>query len=169
MNHSKKPNGQNPVRESSVATIELRRKPKLFDTSIVSDPQEAVDFITNILESSTEYSVIGKDLEGKILLWNEGARRLYGYEPDEVVGKANSSILHVAEDVAAGKPRQIMDAALEQGKWEGTIARRRKNGEQFTARLVMTPRFDAGGSPVGFLLMSKDITNEIRWPNMPAA
>jgi PAS domain S-box-containing protein len=29
---------------------------------------------------------------GKILLWNEGARRLYGYEPEEVVGKANSSI-----------------------------------------------------------------------------
>jgi PAS domain S-box-containing protein len=39
--------------------------------------------------------VIGKDLEGKILLWNEGARRLYGYEPEEVVGRANSSILHV--------------------------------------------------------------------------
>ena len=162
MNHTKKRNGRNPVRESSVATAELERKPKLFDTSMVSDPQEAVEFITNILESSTEYSVIGKDLEGKILLWNEGARRLYGYEPDEVVGKANSSILHIPEDVTAGKPRQIMEAALEQGKWEGTIARRRKNGEQFTARLVMTPRFDVEGRPVGFLLMSKDITNEIR-------
>jgi hypothetical protein len=30
-----------------------------------------------LLESSTEYSVIGKDLDGKILLWNEGARRMY--------------------------------------------------------------------------------------------
>jgi len=162
MSHFKKPNGQNPVRESSVATIELSGKPNLFDTSIISDPQEAVDFITNILESSTEYSVIAKDLEGRILLWNEGARRLYGYEPDEVVGKANSSILHVPEDVAAGKPREIMEAALHQGKWEGTINRRRKNGEQFTARLVMTPRVDAEGKPIGFLVMSKDITNEIR-------
>jgi len=57
------------------------KKPKLFDGSIVSTAQQAVDFITNILESSTEYSVIAKDMEGKILLWNEGARRLYGYEP----------------------------------------------------------------------------------------
>src|SRR5581483_9013073 len=32
-------------------------------------------FLQNILESSTEYSIIGKDLDGKILLWNEGARR----------------------------------------------------------------------------------------------
>ena len=74
-------------------------KARLFDSSVVSTPQEAVDFITNILESSTEYSVIGKDLTGRILLWNEGARRLYGYEPEEVVGKSNSSILHVPEDV----------------------------------------------------------------------
>jgi PAS domain S-box-containing protein len=137
-------------------------KPKLFDSSIVSTAQQAVDFITNILESSTEYSVIAKDLEGKILLWNEGARRLYGYEPGEVVGRANSSILHVPEDVAAGVPSQIMRTALEKGKWEGTLSRLRKNGETFTARLVITPRRDPSGNPTGFLLISKDISDEIR-------
>jgi PAS domain S-box-containing protein len=137
-------------------------KPKLFDSSIVSTAQQAVDFITNILESSTEYSVIAKDLEGKILLWNEGARRLYGYEPGEVVGKANSSILHVPEDVAAGVPIQIMRTALEKGKWEGTLSRQRKNGDRFAARLVITPRRDPSGNPTGFLLISKDISDEIR-------
>lgn len=48
----------------------------LFDNSIVGNAEQALDFIGNVLESSTEYSVIGKDLDGKILLWNEGARRL---------------------------------------------------------------------------------------------
>jgi len=66
--------------EISSIKLPLDNKQKLFDTSIGSGPQEAVHFITNILESSTEYSIIGKDLEGNILLWNEGARRLYGYE-----------------------------------------------------------------------------------------
>ncbi|MFA4901337.1 MAG: PAS domain S-box protein [Desulfobaccales bacterium] len=138
------------------------RKAKLFDSAIVSDAQQAVDFITNILESSTEYSVIGKDLDGKILLWNEGARRLYGYEPEEVVGKANSAILHTEEDVAAGKPREILDAALHNGKWEGTITRRRKDGSLFTARVVITPRRDSVGRAIGYLLISKDISDEIR-------
>ncbi|OGA44450.1 MAG: hypothetical protein A3F74_15655 [Betaproteobacteria bacterium RIFCSPLOWO2_12_FULL_62_58] len=135
---------------------------KLFDSAIVGDAQEAVNFITNILESSTEYSVIGKDLDGKILLWNEGARRLYGYEPEEVVGKANSSILHVPEDVKSGKHREIMQAALRDGKWEGTLARARKNGQRFTARVVITPRRDAAGKAIGYLLISKDISDEIR-------
>ncbi|MBI1926088.1 PAS domain-containing protein [Candidatus Poribacteria bacterium] len=138
------------------------RKAKLFDSAIVGNAQEAVDFITNILESSTEYSVIGKDLDGKILLWNEGARRLYGYEPEDVVGKANSSMLHVPEDVAAGKPREILNAALRDGKWEGTLVRLRKSGQRFTARVVITPRRNASGQPIGFLLISKDISDEIR-------
>ena len=133
-------------------------KPRLFDNSIVSTPQEAVDFITNVLESSTEYSIIGKDLSGKILLWNEGARRLYGYEPDDVVGKANSSILHVEEDIRAGLPQKILKDAIAEGKWEGTVTRQRKNGDQFTARLVITPRHDSAGKPIGFLLISKDIS-----------
>src|SRR5690349_13980252 len=147
---------------NELAFSEELRKAKLFDSAIVGNAQEAVDFITNILESSTEYSVIGKDLDGKILLWNEGARRLYGYEPEEVVGKANSSILHVPEDVKAGRHQEIVQAALRDGKWEGTLLRVRKNGQRFTARVVITPRRDSTGKAIGFLLISKDISAEIR-------
>jgi len=135
---------------------------RMYDASILSGPQAAIDFITNVLQSSTEYSIIGKDLDGKIRLWNEGARRLYGYEPHEVVGKANAEILHTEADVAAGRPRELLKAALREGKWEGTIERRRKTGDTFTARIVITPRRDVDGRPIGFLLISKDISDEIR-------
>src|SRR5436309_4207374 len=125
---------------------------KLFDSTIIRGVQEAIDFMANVLESSTEYSMIGKDLDGKILLWNEGARRLYGYEPEEVVGKANSSILHVPEDVKSGKHRETMEVALREGKWEGTLSRVRKDGDRFTARVVITPRRDSTGKAIGYLL-----------------
>ena len=108
-------------------------KPGLFDSSILASTQQAVEFVSNILESSTEYSVIGKDLDGKILLWNEGARRMYGYDAEEVVGKLNSEILHIPEDVAAGKPRAVMEAALRDGKWEGVLGRIRKDARRISA------------------------------------
>ena len=136
--------------------------PRLFDASVFRDAKEATDFIGSVLEASTEYSIIGKSLDGRILLWNEGARRIYGYDPEEVVGKANSEILHPPEDVASGLPRQIMEIALREGKWEGTIRRIRKNGTRFTARVVTTPRLDSHGEAVGFLLISKDVTEETR-------
>src|SRR6266568_8455886 len=71
----------------------------ILDGALISGPKEALQLISNILESSTEYSIIGKDLQGTILLWNEGARRLYGYSSEDVVGKANSAMLHTPEDV----------------------------------------------------------------------
>src|SRR5215470_15460511 len=131
-------------------------KTRFFDNTIIGNDQEALDFITNLLESSTEYAIVGKDLAGNILLWNEGARRLYGYEPEEVVGTANAAILYTAEDVQAGKPQEVLESALRNGKWEGVLQRRRKSGQRFTARMVVTPRCDATGRISGFLLISKD-------------
>jgi PAS domain-containing protein len=75
----------------------------LFESDFVGkSPQAALEFIVSVLQSSTDYSIIGKGLDGRILLWNEGARRLYGYEAEELLGKARSDILHTPEDVAAG-------------------------------------------------------------------
>jgi PAS domain S-box-containing protein len=135
---------------------------RLLDPDLFADPQVAANFIGSVLEASTEYSIIGQDLEGNIQLWNEGARRIYGYESEEIVGKANSSILHAVEDVASGLPQRMMATALETGKFEGTVLRKRKNGTTFTARVVLTPRRDHKGAAIGFLLISKDVSDEIR-------
>ena len=53
-----------------------------------------------LLQRAIEDSIIGKELDGQALPWNDFARWLYGHEPAEVVGKANSSIAHSAEDDA---------------------------------------------------------------------
>jgi PAS domain S-box-containing protein len=133
-----------------------------FDDAIMNNSRDALAFVTNMLQASAEFSIVGKGLDGTILLWNEGARRLYGYEPEDVVGKANSSILHTPEDVRAGVPEAIMETALRDGRWEGTLQRVRRNGERFTARVAITARRDALGRPAGFLLMSKDVSAEMR-------
>ncbi len=120
------------------------------------------EFLLNILESCSEYSIIAMDLDGRILLWNKGARCIYGYEPEDVVGKQTLIILHTPEDIASGKPEQILQTVLQEGKWEGTSERVRKNGDRFVARVVITPRLDAGGKTIGFLLISKNISEEIK-------
>ena len=128
----------------------------LFDTAFAgASPDDALSFIVEILQSFTEYSIIGKDLNGRILLWNEGARRLYGYEAEEVIGRAQADILHTPEDIAAGKPAAILQEALRRGKWEGLLTRVRKDGSRFVTRAVVTPRFDTGGLHTGYLLVSQ--------------
>jgi PAS domain S-box-containing protein len=136
-------------------------KTTLFDPSIAGNMEEAFDFIQNVLESSTEYSIIGLDVAGKILLWNEGARRAFGYEAHDVVGKLESESLYTPEDRAAQLPQQVLESALAQGKWEGTLTCVRNDHELFSTRVVVTPRRDLRGRHIGFLIVTKDLTNEL--------
>ncbi len=95
---------------------------RMFDATGWST-SDAIGLIDDILRGSTEFSLVGTDLDGNITLWNEGARQLYGWDPEEVVGRANREILHTREEVASGLPKQILAAALDLGRW-GTASSR---------------------------------------------
>src|SRR5712692_2844203 len=75
-----------------------------------------------------------------------------------MIGKANSLILHDPEDVRSGYARRIMDEARATGKWSGELKHVRKNGGKFTAFVTFTLRRDSGGNPVGFTMISRDLT-----------
>ena len=120
---------------------------------------ETKAFLDNILQSSTKYSIIGMDLDHHILSWNKGASRNYGYAAQEVIGK-DSTILHTPQDVESGAVDRLRTTAYKDGLAEGTFERVRKDGSRFTASVVVTRRDDALGHPVGFLLMSHDISEK---------
>ncbi|MFZ3166679.1 MAG: PAS domain S-box protein [Candidatus Methanoperedens sp.] len=120
---------------------------------------ETKNFLDNILQSSTKYSIIGKDLNHKILSWNEGARRNYGYMAEEIIGK-DSSILHTPEDIKSGAVDKLLNMAHEKGLAEDEFVRVRKDGSRFVASVVVTRRNDASGNPIGYLLMSNDISEK---------
>ena len=104
---------------------------------------------------------LASDTKGTVQCRNEGAKRLYGYEAAEAVGKADWQILYTPEAIVAGKPQEINDIATKEGRWEGTLIRVRKNGKRFTAKVVVTPRRDRSGRQTGYLLISKDVSADV--------
>jgi PAS domain S-box-containing protein len=131
-----------------------------FDRLIVGSATEALDFIGSLLESLPEYAIVAEDLAGRILLWNEGARRVYGYDAQEIVGIVQTAILHTPEDAVSGKLEEIRRAALDKGKWEETLTCVRKDGQRFRAHVLWTLRRDAAGRAIGFLAISNDLSRE---------
>ncbi len=100
------------------------------------------------------------DPAGRIVGFNAGARRIYGYVMPEIIG-APHSVLHIEADVEAGLPAQMMERALEDGSWKGIVERRRKDGSHFMGRVVITPR-RSDEDLDGFLIISSDVTDELR-------
>lgn len=147
------------LRSKVAVFVELARKSEQIERQ-AQQLAEATAFLTNVLESSTEYAIVAEDLEGLVLAWNEGARRIYGYTADEMVGKQNARILHAPEDIASGRVDAILTTTLETGKLDGEFERVRKDGRRFPAQLAITLRRDAAGRPIGYVSISKDITQQ---------
>lgn len=114
-----------------------------------------------MLEISTRYSIIGKDLNGNVVSWNEGAHQNYGYTAEEMIGRS-SELLHTPDDLASGVVDRLLATALETGVAEGRFLRVRKDGSWFTENVVVIRRENAKGRPTGYLLMGNDITEQLR-------
>src|SRR5690349_19417314 len=64
-----------------------------------------------IMENVEDVAIFLLDLPGRVVDWNEGTERLFGYRTEEVLGKDLSSFF-LPEDVAAGLPeRELRQAA----------------------------------------------------------
>src|ERR1700743_2300343 len=86
------------------------------------------NFLASIIASSDD-AIISKDLSGIIRSWNNGARRIFGYEAEEIVGQPILRLipqeLHHEESFILEKIR----AGERVDHFETT--RMRKNGETF--------------------------------------
>ncbi|HHP0265411.1 TPA: sensor histidine kinase, partial [Legionella pneumophila] len=148
------------LRAQKEISKKLKEKTKALKQQIAKTEEErhAKSTLQTILESAIEYSIIAINLKGVILVWNEGARRNYGYEAQELVNKESIEILHTVEDIQSGKVRKFFQTVRREGKAEEIFQRVRKDGSQFTASVTMTIHHDSQGKKVGYVIISKDIT-----------
>ena len=96
-----------------------------------------------LVEGVVDYAIYMLDPNGIIINWNAGAKRIKGYEKDEVVGR-HFQMFYPEEDRAAGLPARSLDIAREQGKFEAEGWRVRKDGTKFLASVVLDALYEGG-------------------------
>jgi PAS domain S-box-containing protein len=107
--------------------------------------------------SVKDYAIFALDATGHVITWNEGARRLKGYEASEIIGR-HFSTFYPPEDIAWDKPAYELDVARETGRFEDEGWRLRKDGTRFWANVVITTLYDDANQIVGFAKVTRDLT-----------
>lgn len=88
-------------------------------------------------------SVITCDLDGKIETFGEGSQALFGYTPDEVIGKERVSVFSPGL-VVLGHVTKWLKEAREKGAWEGDTVFLDKSGKKIPCQIRITPTFKEG-------------------------
>jgi PAS domain S-box-containing protein len=119
---------------------------------LAAEPQE---LLAAIIESSDD-AIIGKDLNGVILSWNQGAERLFGYTSDEAIGQPITLIIPGERH---GEETEIL-AKLRRGERVDhyETVRMAKDGRLIDISVTSSPVRDRDGRIVGASKVARDIT-----------
>ncbi len=121
--------------------------------------KEAQALLAAVVESSQD-AIVSKNLDGIILSWNGGAERLFGYTPEEAIGK---SIMIVVPPDRQGEERRILERIKRGERLESfETVRVAKTGLRIDISLTISPVLDGAGRIIGASKVARDITDRKR-------
>ena len=120
--------------------------------------RENTDFVSTLFETLIGYAIIASDFDGNVIAYNKGAQHMYGYPPEEIIGKKNIEIFYPEDFVHAEGLQQIIDDLMgkESFSYEGENVR--KNSERFPVHILFTLTKDKNARVVGFVEIVEDLT-----------
>jgi two-component system cell cycle sensor histidine kinase/response regulator CckA len=75
------------------------------------------NFLESVIEKAGD-AISVTDLEGKILYWNEGAERIYGYRKEEVLGRKLPDLLYPRDPKARKGEEEVLANIMARVKFE---------------------------------------------------
>ncbi len=113
-----------------------------------------------IVEGVTDYAIFMLDPNGRVTSWNSGAKRIKGYDADEIIGTSFERF-YPQEDLDDRKPQHELEVAGREGRFEDEGWRLRKDGSRFWANVVISALRDPSGQLIGFAKVTRDLTARV--------
>jgi PAS domain S-box-containing protein len=106
--------------------------------------------------SSSDDAIVSKTLDGIITSWNQGATRIFGYQPSEIIGQ---SITRIIPPELHAEEKQII-ARLQRGERldHFETVRVGKDGRRIDISLTVSPLRDRSGRIIGASKVARDVS-----------
>jgi len=139
----------------SVTLLQQQAVAMQSETALLQSEQRFRLFV----EAVRDYAIFMLDPTGNIVTWNNGAERIKGYKPWEIIGR-HFSVFYPEADLKSRKPWHELEVAGKEGRFEDEGWRLRKDGSKFWANVIITAIKDENGRLLGFGKVTRDLTEK---------
>jgi diguanylate cyclase (GGDEF)-like protein/PAS domain S-box-containing protein len=105
-------------------------------------------------------AIITKDTFNRIITWNRGAERIFGWSADEVLGRNFMALMAPGADEAALQAAIARIGERRAQTWE--TVRTTKSGRQIHVEVTVSPLFDDDGKHLGEISINRDISQRVQ-------
>ena len=127
-------------------------------TEALRQNEEIRSLLAAIVESSDD-AIIGKDMDSRILSWNAGAERMYGYNSAEILGQP---ITLLQSPDRPEEEARILEEVKRGGIRHFETVRVCKDGQTIEVSLTVSPIRNPRGEVIGSSSIARDITERKR-------
>ncbi|NRF68206.1 PAS domain S-box protein [Aquincola sp. S2] len=131
----------------------------LIDTTERMAMRERGARLAAIVDSS-EDAIIGRDLQGRVTAWNEGAERLFGVPAREIIGRTMDDL--VPPERRGEELRLLQRLRTGERLSHVESERRREDGHRLPVSMSLSPILDDNRQVIGSSLIARDITDRKR-------
>lgn len=121
--------------------------------------REELDQQRQLLELAHDAIIVRDPRYSSITYWNREAQEIYGYAGEEVYGHVTHELLTTA---FPDSREAVDDSLMRDGRWDGQLRHRRKDGREIIVSSRQALVRDADGSPVAVIELNSDITDRVR-------
>jgi PAS domain S-box-containing protein len=104
-------------------------------------------------------AILVRDQANKIIFWNHGAERMYGWTREEAKGEGTHTFLQTK---FPGSPEETEAELRGKGYWEGELVHTTRDGSRLVVASRQVLQRDQSGNPVAILEINSDITERKR-------
>ncbi|HEX5227511.1 MAG TPA: PAS domain S-box protein, partial [Bryobacteraceae bacterium] len=114
----------------------------------------------SLVEQVKDYAIFSTDVAGRATSWNEGVKRILGFDERDFIGQDIAPAIFTPEDFRGGVADRELRTAAAEGSASDDRWLQRKDGSRFFAQGVTTALRDPSGTLNGFGKIFRDTTNE---------
>jgi PAS domain S-box-containing protein len=123
--------------------------------------KESEENLRLLVEGVRDHAMFLLGADGSVASWNHGAQRMFGWEDQDIVGRA-VAVLYDEAGRAAGQPQAELASARHAGFFEADGWRLRADGSHVWVHAAFTALPDAQGHARGYVHILRDLSERLR-------